>query len=435
MYKIYRNKKYKTIALYACAVIAIATLIGFLLFNLDLLTGYAADIISILNSLVLGLAIAYLLNPLVNFYERTVLHLRRKRMQGSTKNARKARRFLAITFTVITVLLILSVFVFLIVPQIVNNFDLLKENISKYVDLAIETINKYIPANTATELVKKIEEALRNFAVNLGNMAINYSGKLIIGILNTVLGIIIALYILFFKEELLSGTKKFFKAILSTKAYPAFADTISYSNKVFGQFIRGKIIDSTIVGFLLYLSLLIVGIPFGGIPFSGIVSLFVAASNIIPYFGPFIGAIPSFLLIFMADPIKAFIFLVVLLIVQQLDANFIDPKIVGDSVGLSALWVITAVTVFGGIFGILGMFLAVPIFTVVYNYVKKAVEKRLEIRGLPQDTVFYSDMEASAESILPVPTSNKGSAVVPFKAQNDNPEDGNKKDEQKGVLE
>lgn len=430
MYKIYRNKKYKTIALYACAVIAIATLIGFLLFNLGIITGYAANIISILNSLVLGLAIAYLLNPLVNFYERTVLHLRRKKMQGSTRNAKKARRFIAIAFTVITVILILSIFVFLIVPQIVNNFDLLKENISKYVDLAIETINKYIPANTATELVKKIEDGLRNFAITLGNMAINYSGQLIIGILNTVLGIIIALYILFFKEELLSGTKKFFKAILSTNAYPKFAETISYSNKVFGQFIRGKIIDSTIVGFLLYIALLIVGIPFGGIPFSGIVSLFVAASNIIPYFGPFIGAAPSFLLIFMADPIKAFIFLVVLLIVQQIDANFIDPKIVGDSVGLSALWVITAVTVFGGIFGILGMFLAVPIFTVVYNYVKKAVEKRLETRGLPKETSFYSDMEASTDSLLPVPSPSKGAAVVPFKSQSSNEEDA-KNDENK----
>lgn len=408
-----------TIALYACAVIAIATVIGFLIFNLDTIFSFAKYVISILNSLVLGLLIAYLLNPIMSFYENKVLHIKRKKEQ-SEKAFKRTKRFFSIILTFISVLVLISILLLMIVPQIINNFDLLKNNISVYLDTTVKWLDEkidripFISSDFSIEekiTTEKIAAWVTDLAISLGDFVINNGKTIILSIINLVLGIIISLYTLFYKEKLLSSIKKFFKAILPQKTYKSFAETIVYSDRVFGQYIRGKAIDSMIVGILLFIALFIANVPF-----FGIASLFIAASNMIPYFGPFIGGAPSFLLIFMVDPWKAVLFLVILLVIQQIDANFIDPKIVGDAVGLSALWVIIAVSVFGGIFGFAGMFLAVPIFTVVYNYIKRAVNRRLNKNGLPTDTLYYSDLEAEEVASLPVQVPPETTAVVEYKS-------------------
>ena len=210
-------------------------------------------------------------------------------------------------------------------------------------------------------------QTLQNLISDSGNMfqtiaghVVLYAGTFVIEIKNAVLGLILSVYFLFSKELIIAQIKKVMTAILSPVKTSSIIKNLRYVSSTFGSFLTGKILESIIIGLLTFIVLGIFNVPF-----YPIVSLIVGVTDIIPIFGPFIGAIPSAFIIFLANPIKAIWFVIIILVIQQIDANIIGPKILGEKTGLSSMWVIISLAIAGGLFGVAGMILGVPLFAVL----------------------------------------------------------------------
>ena len=205
-------------------------------------------------------------------------------------------------------------------------------------------------------------------------------------IFNALIGIIVSIYILYSKEMFGKQGKKITYAVLNARHANIVLHVMQKANEIFGGFLIGKIIDSAIIGLLCFFGLTLLNMPY-----TLLVSVIVGVTNVIPFFGPYIGAIPSAVLILLADPIKGVYFLVFILVLQQLDGNFIGPKILGSSTGLSSFWVIFAILLGGGMFGFIGMLLGVPSFAVIYYIVQMVVNGKLHKKNLPEATEFYDE--------------------------------------------
>ncbi len=206
-------------------------------------------------------------------------------------------------------------------------------------------------------------------------------------VFNFVIGLVIALYLLFRKETFIGQSKKIVYAILPSRFGNVVIHTMRVSNQIFGGFVSGKILDSAIIGIICYIGLIILQMPY-----SLLVAVIVGVTNVIPFFGPFIGAVPGFVLIALAEPVKGLYFLIFVFLLQQVDGNIIGPKILGDSTGLSSFWVIFAILVGGGMFGFMGMLLGVPTFAVIYYLIRESVAYILRRRKLPEETKEYIRM-------------------------------------------
>ena len=201
---------------------------------------------------------------------------------------------------------------------------------------------------------------------------------------NMIIGLIVSVYVMIEKEQFVGQAKKVIYAVFKPRRGNIIVTTIRKSNKIFGGFITGKILDSAIIGVICYVCLAIMRMPY-----TILVSVIVGVTNVIPFFGPYIGAIPSFIIIALANPIQGLYFLIFIIVLQQVDGNIIGPKILGDSTGLSSFWVVFAILVGGGVFGVPGMILGVPTFAVIYYIMKELVGHLLRKRNLPDDTKSY----------------------------------------------
>lgn len=201
---------------------------------------------------------------------------------------------------------------------------------------------------------------------------------------NLLIGFIISIYLLASKELFAAQAKKIIYAICSVESANRFISNVRFAHKTFGGFFVGKILDSIIIGIICFVITSILGMPF-----CVLISVIIGVTNIIPFFGPFLGAIPSILLILFVDPLKAVYFAIFVIILQQVDGNIIGPKILGSSTGLSSFWVIFSITFFGGIWGILGMIVGVPIFAILFAFMKSLIETRLSARNLSPETKKY----------------------------------------------
>ena len=205
---------------------------------------------------------------------------------------------------------------------------------------------------------------------------------------NLVIGLIISVYILASKEKFCAQIKKIFYSMFGAKAANDFIDNLRFANNKFSGFIVGKLVDSFIIGILCFLCCLLFKFDY-----PVLIALIIGVTNIIPFFGPIFGALPCAILLFMISPIKALYFLLFIIALQQFDGNILGPKILGNSTGVSGFWVIISITFFGGIWGVPGMILGVPIFAVIYAIIKHFVERRLRIRKLPAETTRYYNLE------------------------------------------
>jgi len=208
-------------------------------------------------------------------------------------------------------------------------------------------------------------------------------------LLNIVVGLIVSVYLLFSKETFVGQFKKLTYALFKPKRANIIIETARKSNEIFGGFISGKILDSTIIGIICYIVLLIMKMPY-----AVLVSVIVGVTNVIPFFGPFIGAVPGFIIIVLANPLQGLYFLIVIFILQQVDGNIIGPAILGDSTGLSAFWVLFSILFFGGFWGIAGMLIGCPLFAVIYTIIKDFVNYCLKRRKLSTDTQTYIDLKS-----------------------------------------
>ena len=203
-------------------------------------------------------------------------------------------------------------------------------------------------------------------------------------ILNWFIGIIISIYLLSGKEKFLSQSRRMVYSIFSGERAEQILELAGEMNDLFGKFLSGKLIDSLIVGIITFFVMSILQIPY-----TSLISVIIGVTNIIPYFGQYIGIIPSAFLILLVSPVKCVVFLIAIIIIMQIDGNIIGPKILGESIGLGSFWILFSILVFGSLFGLIGMIIAVPVFALVYRSVKKWSARQLEKKQLPLETESY----------------------------------------------
>jgi len=393
-----RNEKYASLAFYIFLTVCACALVIFALVKIDSVLAFVSKTVQILSPFTYGFIIAYLCNPIMFFYEKKLFAFKKAK-----KDMSGTRRALSLALAMLTAVALIAIILYAVIPQIIESYEELGSQLNNYIrnlqTLADELVLKHseelvgVQYNTLTQLLNAYDisfsfEKLLTYsysALTVGaDYLINYGGKFVGGVTNVLIGIIIAIYFLFSKEKLSAQLKKILNALLNRKSYLNCIRLARFTHKTFGGFIIGKILDSIIIGILTFVVLWICKIPY-----APLVSVIVGVTNVIPFFGPFIGAVPSAFIIFIASPYKALWFILIIFIIQQLDGNVIGPKILGDSIGTSALWVIISITVCGGYFGFAGMLLGVPATAVIYVLFKQHIEKKLLHKNHPVHTEFY----------------------------------------------
>lgn len=392
-----KNEKYAAIAFYSFITVGALALMVLLILNFSTVKRYALFMTDVFSPFTYGIIIAYLCNPFMKYYEKTLLSFR-----NCKSDHPKLRRSLSLALTFITVLVLLAIIIYAVIPQISESYTDFVDQLGNYIHSITELADK-IAQSLPTELFGDYDsmgQLLHENGINISlkslltdsysllqvglNYVVNYGVKIIGALKNILLGVILAIYFLASKEKLCAQLKKILASFTSRRTYLNVIRLLRFTDKTFGGFLIGKIIDSIIIGALTCVVLAIFKIPY-----YPLISVIVGVTNVIPFFGPFIGAIPSAFIIFIVSPMKALVFVFLILIIQQLDGNLIGPKILGDSIGVSALWVVISITICGGIFGFAGMLFGVPLVAVCYALFKQYVEKRLRHKNMPCHTNFY----------------------------------------------
>lgn len=358
-------------------------------------------IVGAAQSIIIGLVLAYLLNPIMEFLERKLY----KRLKGKMKTDQKAKKLSrglgiagAILFLLIIIILLIAAIVPSVISCIVGVIDTLPGNVQNFIKVVQSgKLGEYEVTGTISDMLTKLVDYVENWATKtLLPEAKTYLLQITSGMINMVkavinflVGIIVAAYVLMIKESLIGQSKKAIYAIFKPRQGNIIIETMHKADEIFGGFIIGKIIDSAIIGVICY-----VGCSILHIPDAMLVAVIVGVTNIIPVFGPFIGAVPSLLLVVVQSPWHALYLLIFIIILQQVDGNIIGPKILGSSTGLSSFWVMFAILIGGGLFGFLGMLLGVPVFAMIYYIVQRLVNHSIGNRQLPIATDAYVDVKS-----------------------------------------
>lgn len=385
--KIKWNERYNTISLYAFIVIALSIIFYLIASEVSMFQIKVNEAVSTFMPFIIGFVMAYLFNFILKFYEEIVLNFK-----AINNMKRKRKRSISILLTYITVILVSYLFVNFVFPQLLSSVVGLANDIPTYVKNVTQLFidiseNLDISEEYYSILVQKWDEAINyiiRFATDFIPILGNAVKSTVSSIWNIVLGIIISTYLLMDKERFFGLSKKTVIALFSEKTASKIIELTHRSNIIFGKFIGGKLLDSFIIGILTF-----VVISIFNMPYTILIAFIIAITNVIPFFGPFIGAIPSAIIILFVSPIKALWFLLIIVIIQQIDGNIIGPKILGDSLGISAFWILFSLLITGKIFGFIGLIIGVPLFAIIYSIVKDFVESRLKKKELPTDTKDY----------------------------------------------
>lgn len=352
-------------------VVLIAILFYVGLTHFDVVRTRAAGFLDVLSPFIGGFVVAYLLNTPVCFFERKLFHKFRHRWG------------LSILTVYLLALAVLAVLLNMVLPQVIQSVFDLAGNIEGYIAslnvLLGDLIERYNLQNIDWSALEEILGDLQSLAKNLlGQLAkslpqvLNFGMALGSGVVTAVTALISSIYMLGGKARLVPQLKKLLYAVFPRKQAERSMQILSHANGVFVGFINGKLIDSAIIGVLCFILCLVFRVPY-----PTLVGVVVGVTNIIPFFGPIIGAVPCLMILVIVDPLAALRFLILVVALQQFDGNVLGPKILGDSTGLSAIWVLVAIVVGGGLFGFPGMILGVPTFAVIYDLLRQWVNKRL----------------------------------------------------------
>ena len=384
--KVKWNQRYNTIAVYSFLVLALSIIFYIIASEVSVFRIQVSKYLSIFLPIIIGFIMAYIFNFILEFYEVYILkHI-------FSKDHKKRDRVIGIVLTYSTVLSLGYLFLNFIFPQLISSIMGLINDIPKYV---VEISNKiiaygesiYINDEYYKLILSKWDEFVDYiliFVTDLIPKIGNLTRIILSSVWNIVLGIIISIYLLMDKEKFIAIARKvLFGTFSETNAKFMIKMGIRTDN-IFGKFLSGKLLDSFIIGVLTFIVLTIFKMPY-----VLLVSFIIAVTNIIPFFGPFIGAIPSFFIIMFISPIKALWFLLIIVIIQQIDGNIIGPKILGDSLGISSFWILFSLLVAGKLLGFIGLIIGVPLFVLFYSIVKDVIESRLNKKGLPVETEEY----------------------------------------------
>lgn len=396
--------------------IALSIIFFFLIYRFDGFGSAISTLTGILMPFIYGAVIAYLLKPVCNSIESFLRRFIPEKMNGLI-NA------LSVALTILFGLLLVYALVMMIVPQLITSVTTLyytaQANITKFMNWANHL--EFIENNEQImELLNSAYAALNtNLDTWIKNTLLpsmqNIVSGAAIGVLNVVtvaknliIGIIVAVYMLASRKRFVQQGKLVLHSIVRPRWAQLITEEVKYADRMFGGFINGKIMDSAIIGVLCYIGCLIFKFPS-----ALLVSVIIGVTNVIPFFGPFIGAIPATLLILIQNPIKALWFVLFVLVLQQLDGNIIGPKILGNTTGLSSFWVLFAILLFGGLWGFVGMIVGVPLFAVIYDVIKKLViyglQRHQELTLLNSYHDQFGDPadDAAAQPAAPQPAENQ----------------------------
>lgn len=381
------NRKYNTIGAYVFIVAASIILFYLGISQLGAVMKKVNVVVGVLQPFIIGFALAYLLGFILRTFENNII-----KINFFKKISFKGRRMISLLFTYLVAGLLIALFLQFVLPQLidsivglVNNIPTYLANLSKITDeiLGDLDLNKK-QLDFINGYLKNMVDTIITIVTNLLPVLGNILTSILSSLWNIVIGLIVSFYLLFDKERMCAGVKKVIFAIFPKNGAEKIIEITHNSNIIFGKFLSGKILDSAIIGVMVYFILLIFKMPY-----VLLVSVIIGLTNIIPFFGPFIGAIPSFIIILFVSPEKALWFLVIIFIVQQIDGNIIGPKILGSSIGISAFWILFSIMVAGKFLGLIGMVIGVPLFAVIYSLIKEIVEGRLKNKGLKTDTDDY----------------------------------------------
>lgn len=388
--KIEWNKKHTAIAVYALLVLMAIIPYYLALANLPTVWMTVRKLFHPILPMVYGFVIAYLLNPIMVELETL---LSRSKFYG--KLSQNYQRAISLLLTYLLSISVLVVFVLIVLPLVASNVAAMYEQLQNYVgateNFANELLERIpqdlIPQEYVDQLTQMAGSSIQdliNWMATSAPKAIGLIWQLGSGLIATFLAVVVSIYLLFAKERFIAQLRKFLCAFLPKKSVKRLVMVTRTTHMMFGRFITGKVIDSIIIGILCF-----VGLSIMQMPNAVLVSFIVGITNVLPYFGPFIGAVPGFILIAVISPVQGLIFLIFILVLQQIDGNIIGPMILGDSTGLSAFWVVFAILFFGGMFGVAGMFIGVPTFGVIYALIKDSIAERLSAKGMPVGTEDY----------------------------------------------
>lgn len=349
--------------------------------NIPTIKAVFSNGVSIISPFIYAFAIAFILNRPMMWFERTLF-----------KDKKKKRIFsVALTFTI--AISLISVLMVLVLPQIGLSIAYLVEAMPGFIQSVSQTameVMEQIHLNSrlsrqVQEMWNNIGTGIMNFTVSVLPGVVNVSIGIGNAVIKSIMSTIIAIYMLASKDRLKFQIKKFFYAYFSRNFAEETFELGRMSNTIFSDFIIGKMIDSTIIGIIAFIGMLFI-YP----DYAVLIAIIIGVTNMIPFFGPFIGAIPSIFILLILSPFASFVFLIFIIVLQQVDGNIIGPKVLGSSLGLSPLWILVGIIVGNGAMGFLGMIIGVPTFAVIYNLVSRNTKKKLEEKDIVADYENYT---------------------------------------------
>lgn len=390
-----RMKQYFNRGLTVFLVVAACILFYFLLFRLEAVSGILNTILGILQPIIFGMAIAYMLNPIVKWIDKHLIPVLEKKMEPD--KAQKVSRSVGVITSLVFLVVLVYALCAMLIPELYNSIRNLLYTLPRQIEHAVYVISNFevkgIDTNSIFKsFMEQINDSFLNWFRNdmMGQVESVMTG-LTSGVFNVVniiwdlvIGLIVSIYVLYSKDVFSAQAKKLTYALCSTHNANFLLHLTNKANEIFSGFIIGKIIDSAIIGVICFFGLSILNMPY-----ILLVSVIVGVTNIIPFFGPFIGAIPSAILIILVDPMKGLYFIIFVVLLQQLDGNVIGPKILGNSTGLSSFWVLFSILLGGGLFGVVGMIVGVPTFALIYYTVDLVIKERLKNKNLPTSSSAY----------------------------------------------
>lgn len=389
-----KESKYFKVGLTAFLVIALSIIFVFLLFKTNEIVNWIGKFLTLFTPFIIGFVFAYLLNPVVKLFKRTLV-------SKTIKNGNeKLINNLSITITCVMFLAILILLFSIIIPDLLLSIEKLAVNIPTYIEeiknyllyrlSSVELKNMII--NNYDEINNYLNNVLNNNLIPQVNEWLLILSNGFIGaiksIFNALIGFVIAIYYLADKDNFIAGIKRILYTIFPIKTANRILEDTRHTDSIFSNFIVGKLLDSFIIGFITFLFLAI-----SGYPYALLIGVIIGITNIIPYFGPWIGAIPSALLILMENPTKCLIFVIFIITLQQIDGMILGPKLCGSKTGLKSFWVLASILFFGKLFGIIGMLIGVPIFALIYGYLDNRIATELKKKELPTRIKDYNKLE------------------------------------------
>lgn len=358
-------------------IILFTIVVIFFFINISEIWKLLEYIIAIFMPFIVGAMIAFVLNVLLNVIEKGIKKLNRK----NNKIINRIKRPVSVLLTFIIILAVISLMLGLLIPELKNTTELFTKNFDSYKEQSIvlldkvgikrKTINKL--NNNIENMTKELTDYISDNKEEVMKTSLGVASTVAGTITSLVLGIVFAIYILLKKEDLRRQIKKVMRAYLPEKKEKKIIEISELSNKIFGNFITGQCLEAVIIGILCFIGMLLLNIPY-----ASTISVLVGFTALIPVFGAFIGTIVGAFLILMVSPTKAIIFIIFILILQQLEGNLIYPKVVGKSVGLPGIWVLVAVTIGASVYGILGMLISVPLCSILYSIIRTNVNDKID---------------------------------------------------------